>query len=90
MYYQVSGFALANALAQTRNRDLIAQQFKAAGDEFFGSGFNEVDGPVLGPLGRVPQGQYIYPLELALAIILTLLKVDVRMRHFPLTPLYQV
>ncbi|KAF7536277.1 hypothetical protein G7054_g4661 [Neopestalotiopsis clavispora] len=40
MYYQVSAFPLANALIQTWNRDLIAAQFKAVGEEFFNSGFN--------------------------------------------------
>lgn len=55
-YYYVSGFCMGNALTQTWNRDLIEAQFKAVGEEYFGTGHNMVDGALLGPLGRVPQG----------------------------------
>lgn len=48
---------MPNALTMTWNRELIAAQFKALGDEYFASGYSFVDGgPVLGPLGRVPEG----------------------------------
>lgn len=56
-YYHVSGFVMGNALTQTWNRDLIAAQFSAIGDEYFATGYNVVDGALLGPLGRVPQGE---------------------------------
>jgi beta-glucosidase len=49
---------MGNALTQTWNRDLIAAQFKAVGEEYFGTGHNMVDGALLGPLGRVPEGMY--------------------------------
>ncbi|KAK6062466.1 hypothetical protein SCUP515_13343 [Seiridium cupressi] len=55
-YYYVSGFVMGNALTQTWNRDLIAAQFKAVGEEYFGTGHNMVDGALLSPLGRVPEG----------------------------------
>jgi beta-glucosidase len=53
-YYNVTAFALTNALTQTWNRELFAAQFKAIGERYFGTGHNVVDGALLGPLGRVP------------------------------------
>ncbi|KAG6362234.1 hypothetical protein INS49_010464 [Diaporthe citri] len=35
---------------------LIAEQFKAIGEEFYGMGYSLVDGPVASPAGRVPEG----------------------------------
>lgn len=58
-YYHVSGFVMGNALTQTWNRDLIAAQFSAIGDEYFATGYNVVDGALLGPLGRVPEGESV-------------------------------
>jgi hypothetical protein len=55
-YFFVSAFAMGNALTQTWNRDLIAAQFGAVGAEYFATGNNMVDGALLGPLGRVPEG----------------------------------
>ncbi|KAJ5263290.1 beta-glucosidase D [Penicillium angulare] len=55
-YYYVSAFPMGNALTQTWNRDLAAAQFKAVGDEYKAVGYNLVDGALLGPLGRVPEG----------------------------------
>jgi beta-glucosidase len=55
-YMYVSGFPMENANAMTWNRDLIAAQFKAIGDEFFTTGHNVINGAVVGPLGRVPDG----------------------------------
>lgn len=55
-YYFVSAFPMTNALTMTWNRALISAQFKAVGDEYFATGNNMVDGALLGPLGRVPQG----------------------------------
>ncbi|KAI0471685.1 glycoside hydrolase superfamily [Xylariaceae sp. FL0804] len=52
----VSGFPLANALAMTWDRARIEQQFRAVGDEFYQMGYNLINGPVAGPLGRVPEG----------------------------------
>ncbi|KAJ5682768.1 beta-glucosidase D [Penicillium macrosclerotiorum] len=55
-YYYVSAFPMGNALTQTWNRDLISAQFKAVGEEYRAIGYNLVDGALLGPLGRVPEG----------------------------------
>ncbi|KAF7547531.1 hypothetical protein G7Z17_g7682 [Cylindrodendrum hubeiense] len=54
--FYVSGFTMANALTMSWNRDLIKSQFKAVGDEFYKMGYNLIDGPEPGPLGRVPYG----------------------------------
>ncbi|KAL4802186.1 glycoside hydrolase superfamily [Aspergillus unguis] len=54
--YYVSGFVGANALAMTWDRDLTYNQFHAAGEEFYGMGYNLVYGPMCGPLGRTPWG----------------------------------
>jgi beta-glucosidase len=59
---------MTNALTQTWNRDLIAAQFKAVGDEYFAMGYNVVDGALLGPLGRVPEGR-IVPFFFSLVIL---------------------
>lgn len=58
-YYYVSAFPMANALLQTWNRDLIAAQFAAVGEEYFDTGNNMVNGAVISPLGRVPEGSYL-------------------------------
>lgn len=55
-YFYVSAFTMSNALTQTWDRDLFAAHFKAVGEEMFGQGMNLVDGAVIGPLGRTPQG----------------------------------
>lgn len=52
--YYVSSFPLGNALAMTWNRSLAYDQFLATGKEFYGVGYNLVNGPVSGPLGRTP------------------------------------
>ncbi|KAF4637604.1 hypothetical protein G7Y89_g477 [Cudoniella acicularis] len=52
----VSGFPMGNANTMTWDRDLIAAQFKAVGDEYFATGYNVINGALLGPLGRVPEG----------------------------------
>ncbi|KAJ4114731.1 hypothetical protein NW768_011285 [Fusarium equiseti] len=54
--FYVSGFTMANALAMSWNRDLIRRQFKAVGQEFYDMGYNLIDGPEPGPLGRTPFG----------------------------------
>ncbi|KAJ0335961.1 hypothetical protein COL922a_008572 [Colletotrichum nupharicola] len=54
--FYVSGFTMANALTLSWNRELIEQQFRAIGDEFYGMGYNLINGPEPGPLGRVPYG----------------------------------
>lgn len=53
-YFYESAFVLGNALAQTWDRDLVSAHFKAAGDEFFGTGFTIPIGLTLSPMGRVP------------------------------------
>lgn len=55
-YYYVSAFTMTNALTQTWYCDLFVAHFRAVGEEYFGVGLNVVDGALLGPLGRVPQG----------------------------------
>ncbi|WYZ33836.1 hypothetical protein EsH8_I_000112 [Colletotrichum jinshuiense] len=54
--FYVSGFSMANALTMSWNRQLIEQQFKAVGEEFYGLGYNLINGPEAGPLGRTPYG----------------------------------
>ncbi|OLN85832.1 putative beta-glucosidase D [Colletotrichum chlorophyti] len=54
--FYVSGFSMANALTMSWNRLLIERQFKAIGDEFYGMGYNLINGPEPGPLGRTPYG----------------------------------
>ncbi|OJJ61476.1 hypothetical protein ASPSYDRAFT_29964 [Aspergillus sydowii CBS 593.65] len=54
--YYVSSFPLGNALAMTWNRSLAYDQFLATGKEFYGVGYNLVNGAVSGPLGRTPWG----------------------------------
>ncbi|KAF7537615.1 hypothetical protein G7054_g3584 [Neopestalotiopsis clavispora] len=56
LQFYVSGFSMVNALTMTWNRDLYAAQFKAVGEEFYALGFQVVDGPLPGALGRVPWG----------------------------------
>ncbi|KAH8648585.1 glycoside hydrolase superfamily [Xylariales sp. PMI_506] len=56
LQFHVSGFTMVHALTMTWNRDLYAAQFKAVGDEFYALGFQIVDGPLPGQLGRVPWG----------------------------------
>ncbi|KAI1853064.1 hypothetical protein JX265_012820 [Neoarthrinium moseri] len=52
----VSGFASPNAATMTWNRTLYEEHSKAIGEEFYGSGFNLMMGPVASPLGRDPYG----------------------------------
>ncbi|KAK5129063.1 hypothetical protein LTR85_000396 [Meristemomyces frigidus] len=54
--YYVSGFPMGNALAQTWDRDHMYAEAKASGREFYLMGYNLVNGPVAGPLGRTPWG----------------------------------
>ncbi|KAL4983845.1 glycoside hydrolase superfamily [Aspergillus falconensis] len=56
MAYYVSSFPLGNALAMTWNASRAYDQFLATGKEFFGLGYNLVNGPEPGPLGRTPWG----------------------------------
>jgi len=52
--YYVSGFPLGNALAMTWDRDHMYDEAKASGKEFYLMGYNLINGPVVGPLGRTP------------------------------------
>ncbi|KAH8898062.1 glycoside hydrolase [Thozetella sp. PMI_491] len=54
--FYVSGFSMANALTMTWDRQHFEAQFKAVGDEFYGMGYNLINGPECGPLGRTPWG----------------------------------
>ncbi|KAL1647792.1 hypothetical protein SLS58_002593 [Diplodia intermedia] len=54
--YYVSGFSMDNALAMTWDRDYFERQNKALGREFYLMGYNLVNGPECGPLGRTPWG----------------------------------
>jgi beta-glucosidase len=54
--YFVSGFSMANALTMTWDRSHFEAQFKAVGEEFYGMGYNLINGPEAGPLGRTPWG----------------------------------
>ncbi|RDW93409.1 uncharacterized protein DSM5745_00731 [Aspergillus mulundensis] len=56
MAYYVSSFPLGNALAMTWNASRAYDQFLATGKEFYGLGYNLVNGPEPGPLGRTPWG----------------------------------
>ncbi|KAL4911422.1 hypothetical protein BDW74DRAFT_164913 [Aspergillus multicolor] len=56
MAYYVSSFPLGNALAMTWNSSRAYDQFLATGKEFYGLGYNLVNGPEPGPLGRTPFG----------------------------------
>lgn len=53
-HYYVSGFVLPNALAMTWDRNHVNKMYKALGDEFFGMGYNIVNAPQPGPMGRTP------------------------------------
>ncbi|KAF7542166.1 hypothetical protein G7054_g68 [Neopestalotiopsis clavispora] len=52
----VSGFAEPNAATMTWNKTLYQLHSKALGEEFYGSGYNLIMGPVASPLGRDPLG----------------------------------
>lgn len=54
--YYVSGFSMDNALAMTWDRDYFEKQNKAVGREFYLMGYNLINGPECGPLGRTPWG----------------------------------
>ncbi|KAK5131956.1 hypothetical protein LTR08_000468 [Meristemomyces frigidus] len=54
--YYVSGFTMGNALTQTWDKDHLYAIAKASGREFYLMGYNLVNGPVAGPLGRTPWG----------------------------------
>lgn len=55
-HHSVSGFAEPMATTMTWNRDLFLAHSKALGEEFYGSGYNLIMGPVASPLGRDPYG----------------------------------
>ncbi|KAH6664917.1 glycoside hydrolase family 3 C-terminal domain-containing protein [Halenospora varia] len=55
-YMYVSAFPKGNANTVTWNRDLITAQFEAASKAYFATGWDVVDGALLGPLGCVPEG----------------------------------
>ncbi|TVY17599.1 putative beta-glucosidase D [Lachnellula arida] len=55
-YYDASGFSETSALVQTWDRNLWTLQMEAVGAEFYGKGFQVVNGPTSGPLGRTPWG----------------------------------
>ncbi|KAL4969866.1 glycoside hydrolase superfamily [Aspergillus stella-maris] len=54
--YYVSSFPLGNALAMSWNKTRVYDQFLATGSEFYGLGYNLINGPEPGPLGRTPWG----------------------------------
>ncbi|KAF2771370.1 glycoside hydrolase [Teratosphaeria nubilosa] len=54
--YYVSGFPMGNALAMTWDTQHMYDEAKASGREFYLMGYNLIDGPVAGPLGRTPWG----------------------------------
>ncbi|KAL4938264.1 hypothetical protein BDV06DRAFT_231957 [Aspergillus oleicola] len=54
--YYVSSFPLGNALAMSWNRTKVYDQFLATGSEFYELGYNLINGPEPGPLGRTPWG----------------------------------
>ncbi|CAK3794324.1 beta-glucosidase D [Lecanosticta acicola] len=55
-YYFVSAFAMGQALAMTWNRDHMKDEAYAAGREFYLEGYNLINGPLSGALGRTPYG----------------------------------
>ncbi|TVY30319.1 putative beta-glucosidase D [Lachnellula hyalina] len=55
-YYDASGFSETSALVQTWDRNLWTLQMEAVGAEMYGKGFQVVNGPTSGPLGRTPWG----------------------------------
>lgn len=52
--YMVSSFSSSNALAFSFDKDLIYEQSQAIAREFFLRGYQVMDGPTSGPLGRNP------------------------------------
>ncbi|KAK7544833.1 putative beta-glucosidase D [Phyllosticta citribraziliensis] len=54
--YYVSGFPMGNALAMTWDKDYFEAEAKASGREFYLMGYNLINGPEAGPLGRTPWG----------------------------------
>ncbi|KAL4953490.1 glycoside hydrolase superfamily [Aspergillus filifer] len=57
--YYVSSFPLGNALAMSWNKSRVYDQFLATGSEFYGLGYNLVNGPVPGPLGPFSPDPYL-------------------------------
>jgi len=49
---------MGNALTQTWDKDHMYDEAKASGREFYLMGYNLVNGPVAGPLGRTPCEYY--------------------------------
>ncbi|KAI1841035.1 hypothetical protein JX266_012754 [Neoarthrinium moseri] len=49
----VSGFSTAAAVGMTWNPDLAEAHYLALGEEFYGTGYNLINGPVQSPNGRV-------------------------------------
>lgn len=54
--YYVSGFPMGSALAMTWDRKHFHDEAYASGREFYLMGYNLINGPVAGPLGRTPWG----------------------------------
>ncbi|KAK8208484.1 putative beta-glucosidase D [Phyllosticta capitalensis] len=54
--YYVSGFPMGNALAMTWDKDYFDAEAYASGREFYLMGYNLINGPEAGPLGRTPWG----------------------------------
>ncbi|PVH75896.1 glycoside hydrolase family 3 protein [Cadophora sp. DSE1049] len=55
-YNYVTGFSQSSALAMTWDKALMYDQMKAVALEFYGKGFQVVNGPTSQPLGRTPWG----------------------------------
>ncbi|KAG4421590.1 hypothetical protein IFR04_005317 [Cadophora malorum] len=55
-YNFVTGFSQSSALAMTWDKTLMYDQMKAVALEFYGKGFQVVNGPTSQPLGRTPWG----------------------------------
>jgi beta-glucosidase len=55
-YDYVTGFPESSALAMTWDKTLMYDQLKAVGLEFYGKGFQVINGPTSQPLGRTPWG----------------------------------
>ncbi|KAF2639950.1 glycoside hydrolase [Massarina eburnea CBS 473.64] len=54
--YFVSGFCSGNAVSMTWDPQMMYDEGKASGEEFFGMGYALISGPEGGPLGRTPWG----------------------------------
>ena len=54
--YFVSAFAMGQALGMTWDREHMQNEARASGREFYLEGFNLINGPLSGALGRTPYG----------------------------------